>query len=245
MNINDQAELIVKKIYSIQNRGDKGMKLIIFFGALGDFDSIEYAQRISKIIPLLKLSSIKLWAIGIGDESSKVRFCSYTRFPLESLVLENDASFHRLLGLSPGLDLPVEPLLNLILMCAGIGSKGTLTEVLRGYVGDRSSAQIFNNDDSIRIFSPITFKGSLFKKAGGIGFLRPFELATLRLKNMIEVISNWPTYMPNRKVLTQRGATFLLGRNHEVLYSYCPKSLLSYSENMSDPLCFLEPWLNA
>ena len=69
---------------------------------------------------------------------------------------------------------------------------------------------------------------------------RPFELATLRLMNMIEVISNWNVYMNNGESLTQRSATFLIDSNYNLLYSYYSKGLLGYSENMSNPLGFLD-----
>ena len=48
------------------------------------------------------------------------------------------------------------------------------------------------------------------------GSLRPFELASLRLSNMIEVLSNWNIYMNNTAYLTQRGATFLIDDSNEI-----------------------------
>jgi hypothetical protein len=38
-------------------------------------------------------------------------------------------------------------------------------------------------------------KGSFFKAAGVKDFQRSFELATLRLRNMSEVLSNWRIYV--------------------------------------------------
>ena len=49
--------------------------------------------------------------------------------------------------------------------------------------------------------------------------MRPFEMATLRLINMIEIISHWKIYMSKHELLTQRGGTFLIGENNELLYS--------------------------
>ena len=37
-------------------------------------------------------------------------------------------------------------------------------------------------------------QGSFFARAGG--FQRPFELVTVRLRNMSEVLSHWRTYVP-------------------------------------------------
>ena len=74
--------------------------------------------------------------------------------------------------------------------------------------------------------------------------LRPFELATRRLMNMIEILSNWNTYVPNSKFLTQRGATIFLNEKDEVLYKFISESLLLYSRKMSLPLSFLDDFLN-
>ena len=61
---------------------------------------------------------------------------------------------------------------------------------------------------------------------------------------MFEVLCKWKIYIPNNKYLLERGATFLFGANGELIYSYFPKSLLSYSETMSRPLKFLEKHVN-
>ena len=75
------------------------------------------------------------------------------------------------------------------------------------------------------------------------GSLRPFELASLRLMNMIEVVSNWDIYMLSSLFLTQRGATYLIDKDKNLLYSYKSKGLLGFSENMSNPVEFLNSWI--
>ena len=57
-------------------------------------------------------------------------------------------------------------------MCAGVGSPGTLREVLRGYTGDRSAAQIFDDEEWVEAFPLPRFRGALFRQAGGAGFQR-------------------------------------------------------------------------
>ena len=47
----------------------------------------------------------------------------------------------------------------------------------------------------------------------GCGFQRPFELATIRLRNMAEVLGHWRTYVPLDDFMTQRCGTFLLDAN--------------------------------
>jgi hypothetical protein len=143
-----------------------------------------------------------------------------------------DADLHRSVGLSPGLEVAGGPWPSLLLMCAGIGSPGTLAEVLRGYTGDRSAPPRF--DDS-----------SLFRLAGGSGFQRPFELATVRLRNMNEVLTKWGTYVPNNAYITQRGGTFLLDEDDSVLYVHRDQGILGFSETMNQPLSFLDPWLES
>jgi hypothetical protein len=137
---------------------------------------------------------------------------------------------HRALELYSGLQTPGGPWPGLLLMCTGIGSPGTLSEVLRGYTGDRSAPQ--------------RFESPLFRLAGGEGFQRPFELATVRLRNMTEVLGNWRTYVPRDDFITQRGATFLLESDDSLLYEHRDQGMLGFSATMSRPLSFLDPYLS-
>ena len=61
---------------------------------------------------------------------------------------------------------------------------------------------------------------------------------------MIEILSNWKTYVPDSSYLTQRGATILLNEKDEVLYKFFSESLLGYASKMSTPLSFLDNTLN-
>jgi hypothetical protein len=79
-----------------------------------------------------------------------------------------------------------------------------------------------------------------FEWAGGKGFQRPFELATLRLRNMGEVLGHWGTYVPDAAYLTQRGGTFLFNRDGDLLYEHRDLNILGFAENMSRPLSFLD-----
>jgi hypothetical protein len=125
-------------------------------------------------------------------------------------------------------------------MCAGVGSPGTLAEVLRGYLGDRKAPQLIAEEETIQARPLPPFRGSLFNLAGGQGFQRPFELATLRLRNMSQVLGNWPTYVPDSSYLTQRGGTFLFDNQENLLYEHRDRGILGFAENMSYPLAFLQ-----
>ena len=212
---------------------DKGVKrLILLLTQLGDFDSMEYAQAVVPQLSRLKRANISPLGIAIGNEEGADRFCLFTGFPRAQLRVVSNADLHRSVDLSPGLQNVGGPWPALLLMCAGIGSPGTLAEVLRGYTGDRSAPARFH--DSF-----------LFRLAGGSGFQRPFELATVRLRNMKEVLLNWSLYVPNNAFITQRGGTFLLDEDDSILYVHRDQGILGFSETMNQPLAFLEPWLKS
>ena len=127
----------------------------------------------------------------------------------------------------------------MLIMLSGITSLKTIQEVLRGYTGDKNSKQIFSDEDHINLLNFIKFSGIYFKKAYGDGYLRPFELATYRLNNMIEIIQNWSDYILDRKYLPQRGASFLLNDKDQIIYKYYSNDVLGYSSKMENPLWFL------
>ena len=60
-------------------------------------------------------------------------------------------------------------------MLAGLGSPGTMQEVARGYLGDRSAPPVFEKAGPFDIL--------------GKDYQRPMELATLRLNSMVTVLS--------------------------------------------------------
>ena len=221
--------------------------LVVVLPQLGDFDSLEYVWWLQREASKLQEKSITVRAIGIGDCNSGEKFCQYTGFPAEHLFVDPDAEIHGSLELYSGLSFKLPLLstgqnawLNLMLMCAGIASPGTLSEVFRGYKGDRTAPQLIADEEVIRDTPLPAMKGSFFKLAGGTGFQRPFELATLRLRNMTEVLSSWNTYVPNSAYLTQRGGTFLFDAEGNLLYEYRDRGILGFAENMSRPLSFLD-----
>ncbi len=221
--------------------------LVLLWSQLGDFDNLEYAWWLKRESAQLEAKNITVKAVGIGDRNSGRQFCEYTGFPPHNLYVDPTAELHRQLGLYRGLTIKfplVSPktsaFINLMIMCAGIGSPGTLSEVFRGYKGDRTAPQLIPNEEIIKDTPLPNIKGSFFKLAGGENFQRPFELATLRLRNMTEVLSNWSTYVPDATYLTQRGATFLFDKDGELLYEHRDRNILGFAENMSQPLSFLE-----
>ncbi|MEN9521535.1 MAG: hypothetical protein RLZZ381_4123 [Cyanobacteriota bacterium] len=223
-----------------------GKTLVLLWSQLGDFDNLEYAWWLERESQRLKTLGISVKAIGIGDRNSGIKFCEYTGFPPDCLYVDPTAELHRQLGLYQGLTIKFPFLsaknsafINLMLMCAGIGSPGTLAEVFRGYTGDRTAPQLIADEQVVEDTPLPAIKGSMFKLAGGSGFQRPFELATLRLRNMTEVLSNWNTYVPDANYLTQRGGTFLFDEEGNLLYEHRDRNILGFAANMSNPLSFL------
>ncbi|MGB3769101.1 MAG: peroxiredoxin-like family protein [Phormidesmis sp.] len=221
-------------------------KLVLIWPQTGDFDTLEYAWWIARNHNRLNKLNIEVRAVAIGDVAAGQAFCDYTGFLSQHLFVDSKASLHRELGLYEGLSVSLPGLkpqqngyLNLLLMCAGIGSPGTLKEVFRGYLGDRTAPQLIADDEVVKASPLPALKGEVFKRAGGKGFQRPFELATLRLRNMTEVLSHWKTYVPDATYLTQRGATFLF-EGEELVYEWRDRNILGFAENMSDPLSFLD-----
>lgn len=235
-------EILKERLITIPTMASGRKRLIILLSQLGDFDSLEYAQALAKQMPQLEDSQINVLAIGIGNSFGADRFCGFTGFPRESLIVDSDPSFHRKLGLYAGLEIFGGAWPGLILMCAGFGSPGTLAEVFRGYKGDHNAPQCIEDNETINVPPFPSISGSLFSRFG-VNHQRPFELATVRLRNMREVLTNWRTYIPTDKYICQRGGTFLLGTDDSLLYSYRDQGILGYSETMNQPLSFLKPYL--
>ncbi len=221
----------------------KKNKLIAFVGLLGDFDSFEYAINLKKFAISNNLKNLDIFFIAIGNEKGREKFCKYTGFSEKNLKVVNNNQLHKLVGASKGLDIGLGGWINMTLMLMGIGSPRTITEVIRGYTGDKGANQIYNDNEQINLFNVFKFSGKLFGKPFGKGYLRPFELATFRLNNMIEIFKNWGDYMIDTKYLPQRSCTFIIDQNNDVIYEYFSKDILNYSRDMKSPLNFLHQYI--
>ena len=220
-------------------KGEKKFKLIILLGLLGDFDSFEYAINLKNFIDNHQEKNLDIFAIAIGNQNGKEKFCNFTGFPKENLIIVSDNKIHNSLKVSRGLDIGLGGWINMLLMLSGINSFKTIKEVIRGYTGDRKSKQIYSEFETIEVSKFLKFSGDSFRQVFGDGYLRPFELATFRLNNMNEIIQNWGDYIIDEKYLPQRGASFLLNDKNQVIYKFFSNDVLGYSSNMRNPLGFL------
>jgi len=219
--------------------GREKYKLIVVFGLLGDFDSFEYAINLKNFIDNHKDKFFDIFAIAIGNQIGKEKFCKFTGFPAENLIVVSDNKLHNDLEISKGLDIGFGGWINMLLMLSGVNSIKTIKEVIRGYTGDRKAKQIYSEFEKIDIFKFLKFSGNSFRQVFGDGYLRPFELATFRLNNMNEIIQNWGDYIIDEKYLPQRGATFFVNNKNQVIYEFFSSDVLGYSSNMRNPLGFL------
>ncbi len=239
MNSKTSDNNLNKIIDEYKFNGQKKFKLIILFGLLGDFDSFEYAINLKNFIDNNQDKNLDIFAIAIGNQNGKQKFCKFTGFPEKSLIAVADNQIHNDLKVSRGLDIGLGGWINMLLMLSGINSFKTIKEVIRGYTGDRKAKQIYSEVDIIDVLKFLKFSGNSFKKVFGDGYLRPFELATFRLNNMNEIIQNWSDYIINEEYLPQRGASFLLNNKNQIIYKFFSNDVLGYSSNMRDPLGFL------
>ena len=230
---------ITNLIEEFNFKREKKFKLIILFGLLGDFDSFEYAINLKNFIDNDQNKNLDIFAIAIGNNNGKQKFCKFTGFPEENLIVVSDNQIHNNLKLSRGLDIGLGGWFNMLLMLSGINSFQTIKEVIRGYTGDSKAKQIYSEFDKINVLKFLNFSGNSFRQVFGDGYLRPFELATFRLNNMKEIIQNWGDYILNEEYLPQRGASFLLNNKNQIIYKFFSNDVLGYSSNMRDPLGFL------
>ena len=220
-------------------KGQGNFKLIVLFGLLGDFDSFEYAINLKSFVDNNQDKNLDIFAIAIGNQNGKEKFCKFTGVHKENLIVVSDNQIHNGLNVSRGLDIGLGGWINMLLMLSGINSLKTIKEVIRGYTGDRTAKQIYSEFDKIDVLKFLKFSGNSFKQVFGDGYLRPFELATFRLNNMNEIIQNWSDYILNEEYLAQRGASFLLNNKNQIIYKFFSNDVLGYSSNMRDPLGFL------
>ena len=144
---NDINDLIEEFNFKVEKR----FKLIVLFGLLGDFDSFEYAINLQNFIDNHRETNLDIFAISIGTQKGKEKFCNFTGFSEKNLIVVSDNQIHNNLKISKGLDIGLGGWINMLFMLSGINSLKTIKEVIRGYTGDRKAKQIYSEFDKIEV----------------------------------------------------------------------------------------------
>ncbi|PSC69127.1 hypothetical protein C2E20_7298 [Micractinium conductrix] len=184
-----------------------------------DLSSIELAQKLLPALSQLQAAGVGFVAVGLGEPEKARRFSELLGFPLDCLYADPTGELYTALGFSPGFlpEANVSAYAKLLPMLAGIGSPGTLQEVLRGYFGDRNSKPVFSG------------ASNLFDVLGS-GYQRPFELATLRLFNMQLVLTHWKELAPvDERLLTQQGGV-LVFEGSTTMYKHSDAGILRIAD---------------
>jgi hypothetical protein len=201
-------------------RAEPGRRcVVVFLTHFADLSSTELAQKLKAVLPELQGAGVGVIAVGLGSVAAARKFADLLQFPLDMLYADPVGDLYTALGFSRGAlpDAPVSPYAKLLLMLAGIESPGTIQEVLRGYVGDRSAKPVFAQDSNL--FDVL-----------GKGYQRPFELATLRLYNMNTVLGNWKDLAPtNTRLLTQQGGCIAFD-GQQTIFRHADTGILKYAD---------------
>ena len=133
--------------------------LVVLSPQLGDFDSAEYAEQLAAVGEDLASAGISLRFVGIGAPDAAKQFAAFNGLPLECIRTDKQGSAHAALSCHAGPDwnvpefvaklLPADAAiqararawLNYMAMCVGLGSRGTIPEIVRGYLGDKSAPE--------------------------------------------------------------------------------------------------------
>lgn len=199
--------------------GEPGTRVVVaLFTHWADLSSVEFAQKLLAVLPELQAAGVGVLAVGLGEVGKAKRFSELSGFPLDLLYAEPSSALYTGLGFNRGFlpDTQVSPYVKLLGMLAGVGSPGTIQEVLRGYVGDRNSKPVFTGSNPFDIL--------------GKGYQRPFELATLRLYNMNTVLSHWAELAPaDEQLLTLQGGCIVFN-GPDVVFRHADSGILKYAD---------------
>lgn len=212
-----------------------------------DFNTVEYGQRVRHYLPQLKEKGIERFMMVVnGSPSACSKLAELLDLPDEvELFSDSTGEAGRSFGVSRGFrpdDDNIPPSLKVTVVGLGFGPPwGTLPAVLTGYFGNPDGHREWieeslkqgqlagrwpqvlelGPDDSI-----LANKFDTFPLLSGWG-RRPFELATLRLQNILDIqIKYWDELKPvDDRCLTQLGGCTIVGPNGKPIYSWIDRGL--------------------
>lgn len=229
---------------------------IFFLTHWADFNSWEVAQHVASAVRNGLVSGQSVCLVGIGSVEAGLFFSKMLDVPEEvEIFADETASCHSALhfsrGAFPQYASSLNPYLRVFLMLLGVGSPGTIRTVLGGYFGDRSqSAQATQwIDESLRqgakkgrfptkvpqlpnmkMLDLAEVGSGVWDEVFGKEGLRPMELATLRLQNMVGgIIANWSDLAPSDdELLVQQGGTLITNSEGKATFYFRDKGILTY-----------------
>ena len=214
-----------------------GKSLMIFGTYAGDFNNIEYAQRLRHYLPQLReeCGIDKVGFVMNCRKDQALAIAEMVDLDTESIdvFVDNTGEAGKVWGAERGWEpdnKELSPYLKLFLMLWGLGAWATLPAVISGYIGNPLTPQPWIDDafavnkdkgrwpDEVLEIGADGTVSNNFADLPVVGSWprRPLELATLRLQNMIGIsIQNWKILGPDQEaldagVLTQLGGSLVL-----------------------------------
>lgn len=225
--------------------GTTGGKTMLVLGTHpGDFNMVEYAQKVRAFWPQLKAKGVdRCMMVVNGEPAACTKLAELLDIPGEVELLSDPAGeAGRRFGVSRGFrpddpDFVLSPTVKLFFLAIGIGPPWmTLPAVLTGYFGNPNGRRewiesaLQQGQLAGRWPTPLKLdaEGKILANefdttplVSGWG-VRPFELATLRLQNLVDVqLKHRDILKPsNGPCLTQLGGFTVVGTGGEPLYSW-------------------------
>lgn len=226
--------------------GSEGRTMLVLGTHAADFNTVEYLQKTRFFWPRLQEKGVDRCIMVVNGEAPACsKLAELLGLPAEfELLADPTGEAGRRFGVSGGWrpnDSRIPAALKLFVVGIGLGPPwGTLPAVLSGYVGNPKGERDWIEaslkqgqlagrwppvlelaDDGSVLFN----KFANFPLCGNWG-LRPLELATLRLQNLLMQISNWNALKPvDSRCLTQLGGCTIVGPGGEPLYSWVDQGL--------------------
>jgi hypothetical protein len=247
-SVKDDGGLVDLGEYLKTEEDKEGKSLMIFGTYAGDFNNIEYGQRLRYYLPKLKeeCGITKVGFVMNCRKDQALTIAEMVDLDTESidLFIDNKGEAGRVWGVERGWEpdnRELSPYLKLFLMLWGLGAWATLPAVIGGYIGNPLVPQPWIEDafgvnkekgrwpDQVL---EVGADGSVVNKFTELPVVgtwprRPLELATLRLQNMIGIsIQNWGKLGPDEEaldagVLTQLGGCLVLdNKSGETLFKW-------------------------
>ena len=210
--------------------------MVVFGTYPGDFNMVEYGQKLRHFLPELKAKGIDKFVVVVnGEPASCAKLASLLDLPSEiELLSDPSGEAGRSFGVSRGWradDTEMNAYFKLWLMLFGLGPPMTLAAVVTGYIGNPGGKRAWIETAIEQGQAAGRWPGNVIVDGqnqfndlplvGGWG-RRPLELATLRLQNLVGVaFQNWDALKPtDERCLTQLGGCTVVGAGGRAGYSW-------------------------